>query len=89
MIIRTACGGEIPRKNIKLTLKVSFLRLVILNPAFRTADEIVFVYKGEGEMYINSKWVPVKAGDLYVCPRGVAHTSRALPGRKLLVKAKI
>jgi len=24
-----------------------------------TVDEIVFVYKGEGEMYINGKWVPV------------------------------
>jgi mannose-6-phosphate isomerase-like protein (cupin superfamily) len=50
-----------------------------------TVDEIVFVYKGEGEMYINGKWVPVKAGDLHVCPRGVAHASRALPGKELLI----
>jgi len=49
-----------------------------------TVDEIIFVYKGEGEMYINGKWVPVKAGDLHVCPRGVAHASRALPGKELL-----
>jgi len=49
-----------------------------------TVDEIVFVYKGEGEMYINGKWVPVKAGDLHVCPRGVAHATRALPGKELL-----
>ena len=48
-----------------------------------TVDEIVFVYKGEGEMYINGKWVPVKAGDLHVCPRGVAHATRALPGKEL------
>jgi mannose-6-phosphate isomerase-like protein (cupin superfamily) len=50
-----------------------------------TVDEIVFVYKGEGEMYINGTWVPVKAGDLHICPRGVAHASRALPGKGLLI----
>jgi mannose-6-phosphate isomerase-like protein (cupin superfamily) len=50
-----------------------------------TTDEIVFVYKGEGEMYINGKWVPVKGGDLHVCPRGVAHATRALPAKELLV----
>jgi mannose-6-phosphate isomerase-like protein (cupin superfamily) len=49
-----------------------------------TVDEIVFVYKGEGEMYINGKWVPVKAGDLHVCPRGVAHATRVQPGKELL-----
>ena len=49
-----------------------------------TVDEIVFIYKGEGEMYINGKWVPVKGGDLHVCPRGVAHATRALPGKELL-----
>ena len=48
-----------------------------------TVDELVFVYKGEGEMYINGQWVPVKAGDLHVCPRGVAHATRALPGKEL------
>ena len=50
-----------------------------------TVDEIVFVYKGEGEMYINGNWVPVKAGDLHVCPRGVAHATRTLPGKELLI----
>ncbi len=34
--------------------------------------------------YINGKWVPVKAGDLHVCPRGVAHATRTLPGKELL-----
>jgi len=48
-----------------------------------TVDEIVFVYKGEGEMYINGQWVPVKAGDLHICPRGVTHATRALPGKEL------
>jgi mannose-6-phosphate isomerase-like protein (cupin superfamily) len=41
-------------------------------------DEIVFVYKGTGEMYINGNWVPVKAGDLHVCPRGTAHATRVV-----------
>ena len=49
-----------------------------------TVDEIVFIYKGEGEMYINGQWVPVKAGCLHVCPRGVVHATRALPGKELL-----
>jgi len=49
-----------------------------------TVDEVVFIYKGEGEMYINGKWVPVKAGTLHVCPRGVTHATRALPGKELL-----
>ena len=43
-----------------------------------SCDEIVFVYKGSGEMYINDKWIPVKAGDLHVCPSGVAHATRVV-----------
>ena len=49
-----------------------------------TVDEIVYIYKGEGELYINGKWVPVKAGDLHFCPRGAVHATRALPGKELL-----
>jgi quercetin dioxygenase-like cupin family protein len=46
-----------------------------------SAEEIVFVYKGTGEMYINGKWIPVKAGDLHVCPRGMSHATRVVgPG---------
>jgi len=41
-------------------------------------DEIVYVYKGRGEMYVNGKWVQVKAGDFHTCPRGVAHTARTV-----------
>jgi quercetin dioxygenase-like cupin family protein len=49
-----------------------------------TVDELIYVYKGAGEMYINGKWVPVKAGDFHVCPRGVAHATRAAAGGELL-----
>jgi quercetin dioxygenase-like cupin family protein len=45
-----------------------------------SVDEIIYVHKGAGEMYINGKWAPVKAGDLHVCPRGVAHATRAAGG---------
>ncbi len=48
-----------------------------------TTDEIIFVYKGNGEMFLNGRWVPVKAGDLHVCPRGVAHATRAARGQEM------
>ncbi len=48
-----------------------------------TVDEIIYVYRGAGEMYINGSWVPVKAGDFHVCPRGVAHATRAAAGSEL------
>jgi mannose-6-phosphate isomerase-like protein (cupin superfamily) len=49
-----------------------------------TVDEIIYVYKGEGEIYINGTWTRVKAGDLHVCPRGVAHATRAVAGKEYL-----
>jgi quercetin dioxygenase-like cupin family protein len=48
-------------------------------------DEIVYIYKGEGELYINGSWVPVKASDLHFCPRGAVPATRALPGKELLI----
>jgi hypothetical protein len=42
------------------------------------------MYKGEGEIYNNGTWVPVKASDLHVCPCGLAHATRALPGKELM-----
>lgn len=47
-------------------------------------DEIVFVYKGSGEIYLNGKWTPVKAGDLHVCPRGIAHATRCVADKEML-----
>jgi len=41
-----------------------------------TCEETVFVYKGQGEMFIDGRWIPVKAGDLHVNPRGVIHATR-------------
>jgi quercetin dioxygenase-like cupin family protein len=43
-----------------------------------TADEIVIVVGGKGEILINGKWIPVKSGDIHVCPRGVVHDTKAL-----------
>ena len=41
-------------------------------------DDLLYVFKGRGEMYINGKWTPVKAGDFHTCPRGVAHSVRTV-----------
>lgn len=43
-----------------------------------TADEIMVITGGSGEILVNGAWRPVKRGDVHVCPRGVAHASRAL-----------
>jgi len=60
------------------TINMLVLKDVTIGRHLHTSvDEIVYVYKGSGEMNINGKWVPVKAGDLHVCPRGVAHATRA------------
>jgi mannose-6-phosphate isomerase-like protein (cupin superfamily) len=50
-----------------------------------TCDETVFVYKGQGEMYIGGQWVPVKGGDLHVNPRGVVHATRVVGDQDLEV----
>lgn len=41
-------------------------------------DELIYVLKGKGEVYLNGKWVLMKAGDFHICPRGIAHTTRAI-----------
>jgi quercetin dioxygenase-like cupin family protein len=46
-------------------------------------DELVYVYKGRGELYLNGKWTPVKAGDFHTCPRGVAHSARTVEDEEL------
>ena len=40
------------------------------------ADEIVLIVGGSGERLLNGKWIPEKAGDLHVNPRGIIHNSR-------------
>ena len=41
-------------------------------------DEYVIVVGGRGEILVNGQWLPVKAGDVHVCPRGIIHDTRAL-----------
>ncbi len=41
-------------------------------------DEYVIVVGGRGEILVNGEWKPVKVGDVHVCPRGIAHDTRAL-----------
>jgi quercetin dioxygenase-like cupin family protein len=40
------------------------------------ADEVFYVYKGKGEIFLNGQWTPAKAGQFHTCPRGVVHTVR-------------
>ena len=66
--------------------QVVFIRckgLVMGRHIHSQVDEVVYIYKGRGEYYINGKWVPAKAGQFHTCPRGVAHASRAAEGEEL------
>ena len=38
-----------------------------------SADEIIYIYKGVGELYINGEWVKVYPGEIHFCPRGYIH----------------
>jgi len=50
-------------------------------------DELVYVAKGQGEVYLNGKWTPIKAGDFHTCPRGVAHSIRTVGDEEIWVIA--
>jgi len=38
-----------------------------------SADEIIYIYKGVGELYINGEWVKVYPGEIHFCSRGYIH----------------
>jgi len=66
--------------------QVNFIRgkgMVLGRHIHTQVDEVLYIYKGRGEYYINGKWVPAKAGQFHSCPRGVAHSSRAADGEEL------
>ncbi len=48
-----------------------------------TADEIVIVTGGSGEILVNGTWTPVKIGDVHVNPRGVIHATRVIGNEDL------
>lgn len=73
---------ESPRSVMMFVNAVGFK----LPPHFHTsADEIVMIYKGSGEMLINGEWTPVKAGDVHVNPRGAVHATRCAPDEALTI----
>jgi len=41
-----------------------------------SADKIIYIYKGVGELYINGEWVKVYPGEIHFCPRGNIHGIR-------------
>lgn len=48
-----------------------------------TTDEVVVVMGGSGEIMVNGEWMPVKAGDVHVNPRGIVHSTRVKGGEDL------
>ncbi|MGO9122155.1 MAG: cupin domain-containing protein [Desulfomonilaceae bacterium] len=38
-----------------------------------SADEIIYTYKGTGEIYINGEWTKMDPGVIHFCPRGMIH----------------
>ena len=38
-----------------------------------SADELIYTYKGLGEMYINGEWVKLYPGQIHFCSRGYIH----------------
>ena len=67
---------ESPR--IQLMIRTAVKGTTIGTHFHTVCDEIVVVTGGRGELLINGEWKPVRAGDVHVCPRGVAHDTRAL-----------
>jgi len=48
-----------------------------LDPHFHgSADEMIYVYKGVGEMFVKGEWVKVHAGELHCNARGFIHGIR-------------
>ena len=41
-----------------------------------SADEIIYCYKGAGEMYINGEWGKINPGEIHFCTRGQIHGIR-------------
>jgi len=49
-----------------------------LKPHFhKTHNETIYVIRGTGQLFINDKWVDVKAGSLHFNPMGKVHGSKA------------
>ncbi|MEN6619935.1 MAG: cupin domain-containing protein [Smithella sp.] len=42
-----------------------------------TADEILIITGGSGQIQVNGEWIAIKAGDVHVNPRGIIHSARA------------
>jgi len=62
----------------QLMIRTAVKGTAIGNHYHTVADEIVIVVGGKGEILVNGEWIPVKAGDVHVCPRGIVHDTRAM-----------
>ena len=62
----------------QLMIRTAVRGTAIGNHFHTVSDEIVVVVGGRGEILVNGAWLPVAAGDVHVCPRGIIHDTRAL-----------
>jgi len=73
-----------PGKNMRIDAAMGTLRsqlMIAQRPSLPvhyhgSADEIIYVYKGVGEQYINGEWVKVHPGEIHFCSRGFIHGIR-------------
>ena len=40
------------------------------------SEEILIIFQGKGECFLNDKWIPTEAGDIIYAPPGVLHGTR-------------
>jgi len=57
-----------------------------IKPHFhKTHDEIVYVIKGSGQIFVNNKWVDVKPGAVHFNPMNKVHATRNMGKEPLVV----
>ncbi len=75
-------GEKIQMINIAQDDTVSLLLIRLaegaeVKPHFhKTHDEIVYVIKGSGQMFVNDKWIDVKPGTVHFNPMNKVHSTR-------------
>jgi len=61
-----------------LMIRTAVKGTTVGNHYHASSDELVIIVRGSGELLLNGKWTPVKAGDIHMNPRGIVHDTRAL-----------
>jgi quercetin dioxygenase-like cupin family protein len=60
-----------------LRSQLNIAQMPTLGPHYHgSVDEMIYIYKGIAEFYINGEWVKVYPGEMNICPRGTIHGMR-------------